>query len=359
MNIDESIKSALNISKKSSRRVLLSTEEDLPEEAILNTLARLGPLSLIELEKHIGNYGKWEANRNTIKRRIDGLANHIGLVKYEFIKEREPETRRPGKSGNVYCLTTKGFLASLATKYLSFERTDMFKKYITFLDNFFDSKIKHIGNDAGFDSTLDHETKKMLSEIITNYIKSQMMVFLIWHEANETSIRKRRKIKWYIDDFITRHNEYISQEFPMMLDKKQEEEYRHVLREYFEYSKILHSLMESPTDDIHTKKINIKLNMISPFVFKWHLYFDELQMKNPIGDNYNIRNTSLGVLSLPEYGIDIEYKGKSGRKRKIQPDIKLEAEQKIQQVLKRKVSITDIWRNPMRREEIGNDWLYV
>lgn len=349
----------LNIVKSSCRKVLLSKEEDVVEEAILNTLSREGTLSLTKLVKTIENYGGWEAKRNSIKRRIDGQENHPSLIDYEFIKERKPEKRKPGKYGKEYCLTTKGFLASLATKHLSFDRTYMFKKYVTFLDNYLDDKIKHIGNDADFDSTLDIETKNMLLDVITNYIKNQITVFLIWHEANEISIRKRRKVKEYIEDFISTHNEYIHQEFPMMLDKKQEEEYRHVLRKYFESSKILHSLIELPTDDTHSKKINIKLKMISSFVFKWYLYFDELQMKNPIGEDYNIRNTHAGVLSRPEYGIDIEYYGMFGHKRKIQPDLKLEAENKVQQILKKKISITDIWRNPMRKELIGTDWLYV
>lgn len=345
--------------KRSSRKTLLSEEEDTVEEAILNTLSREGTLSLTKLVKTIENYGDWEAKRNSIKRRIDGQENYPSLIDYEFIKERKPEKRRPGKYGKEYCLTTKGFLASLATKHISFDRTYLFKKYITFLDNYLDDKIKHVGENAGFDSTLDNETKNVLLDVITNYIKSQITVFLVWHEANETSIRRRRNMKEYIEDFIVTHSEYIHQEFPIMLDKKREEEYRQALRKYFEYSKILHSLMELPTNDMHSKKINIKINMISSFVFKWHLYFDELQMKNPIGKDYGIRNTHAGVLSRPEYGIDIEYEGTFGHKRKIQPDLKLETEKKIQQILKKKISITDIWRNQMQREKIGNDWLYV
>lgn len=83
--------SELNIVKRSSRKTLLPKEEDIVEEAILNTLSREGTLSLTKLVKTIENYGDWEAKRNSIKRRIDGQEKYLSLLDYEFIKERKPE----------------------------------------------------------------------------------------------------------------------------------------------------------------------------------------------------------------------------------------------------------------------------
>ncbi len=112
-----------------------------------------------------------------------------------------------------------------------------------------------------------------------------MIVFLIWNQAYETSIRKIRKFNWHIEDFCNLHNEFIHQEFPVMLNKKEEDRYRQILRKYFYYSKCLHSLMQLEGNDSETKKIKYNLNMNNAFVYKWYLYFDQLQMQNPIGPN--------------------------------------------------------------------------
>ena len=158
MNIEKLPKSALNIAKRAGEHILLTEPPDMPEKAILYALAKNGPLSLVDLVKIISTYGDWEANHYTIKRRINGLANHISLIDYEFIKERDPEVRKRGKYGKIYCLTTKGFLAAFSTD-LSFERMDIFKKYTAFLNEILNRKIKYIGSDAGFDSSLDDKTK--------------------------------------------------------------------------------------------------------------------------------------------------------------------------------------------------------
>ena len=50
-----------------------------------------------------------------------------------------------------------------------------------------------------------------------------MIIFLIWNEANDISIRKKRNSNWHIEDFFNTHNEFIYKEFPMELDKKREE----------------------------------------------------------------------------------------------------------------------------------------
>ena len=222
MNTEKLSFSALKIARRASERIL-SESDDNPEKAILYTLANNGPQSLAKIVKTLSTFGDWEVDRNTIKRRLDGQSNHISLVGYEFVKEKDPEIRKAGKSGKVYYLTTKGFLAAFSTG-LSFERMDIFKKYTKFLDEILKRKIKNIGIDAGFDSSLDDETQQKMLDIITRYIKYQILVFLIWHEANETSIRKKRNSSWYIEEFFKNHNEFIHQEFPMRLEEKLENE---------------------------------------------------------------------------------------------------------------------------------------
>jgi hypothetical protein len=343
-------KSALNIAKRASERILLTESPDIPEKAILYALAKNGPMSLVDLVETISTYGDWEANHYTIKRRIKGLANHISLNNYEFVKEREPEIRKQGKYGKIYCLTTKGFLSAFSTG-LSFERMDMFKKYTTFLNEILDRKIKYIGNDSGFDSSLDENTKQKILDIITRYIKYQIIVFLIWHEANETSIRKKRNSNWYIEDFFRTHDEFIYQEFPTSLEKKLREEYREILREYFTCSKIIHGLDEfTLSKDTSSKKIRDNFRMINPFVFEWYLYFDELQMRNSIGKQYDIKKIPSLVLSRPEFGIDIEYHGKPGQMKLIQPDIKKKTNDELKQMLRQEIQIDKIWKNHHKKQ---------
>jgi len=109
----------------------LTETPDNREKAILFALAKNGPQSLADLVKTLSTFGGWEVDRNTIKRRLDGLANHISLIDFEFVKEKDPEVRKPGKSGKIYYLTTKGFLAAFSTG-LTFERMDIFKKIYSF-----------------------------------------------------------------------------------------------------------------------------------------------------------------------------------------------------------------------------------
>jgi len=358
MNTDKLADSALNIAYRASERIFLTETPDNREKAVLYALAKNGPQSLASLVKTLSTFGGWEANHHTIKRRLDGLANHISLIGFEFVKEKDPEVRKAGKSGKIYYLTTKGFLATFSTG-LTFERMDIFKKYTAFLDEILNRKIKYVGGNVGFDSSLDDETKQKMLDIITRYIKYQILVFLIWHEANETSIRKKRNSNWYIEDFFKNHNEFIHQGFPMLLEEKLENEYKQILREYFTCSKILQGLDEfNLSEDNQNKKIRDNFEMIRPFVFEWYLYFDELQMQNPIGKPYDIKKIPSIVLSRPEFGIDIEHDGKSGHKRKIQPDIKNKASEELEQILRQEIPINTIWKKPHDKKYMINQFSF-
>lgn len=356
MNMDKLPTSALNIAYRASERIFLTEKPDNSEKAILYALSKNGPQSLATLVKTLSTFGGWEVDRNTIKRRLDGLTNHISMIDYEFVKEMEPEVRKPGKLGKIYCLTTKGFLAAFSTG-LTFERMNIFKKYISYLDEILNRKINYIGDDAGFDSALDDKTRQKILDVITRYIKYQILVFLIWHEAIETSIRKKRNSNWYIEDFFKNHNEFIHQEFPMLLEEKFEKEYKEILRENFTYSKILQGLDEfTLSEDNISKKIKDNFEMIRPFVFEWYLYFDELQMRNPIGKPYDIKKIPSIVLSRPEFGIDIEYYGTHGHKRKIQPDIKKKATEELEQILRQEIPINTIWKKPHNKKYMINQF---
>lgn len=340
-----------NALKRSSQKTLFTETQDWPEKAILYTLAKNGPMTLADIVKTTSSFGEWEANHYTIKRRFKGLKNHLSLIDYEFVKQKEPEKRKPGKKGKIYYLTTKGFLASLSSG-LSIDKIDIFKKYTIFLKDLLDRKIDYKGDYAGYDSTLNEDEKQKILQIFVSHIKLQIAVFLIWHEANEISIRKKRKSYWYIEDFFNSHNEFVYQEFPMMLEKKLELEYREILREYFVTSKIIHGLAE--LGGSKNKKIRDNVNKMLPFVFNWYRYFFQLQIKNPIGKPYDITKIQSYIQSRPEYGIDIEFEGKQGRMTKIQPDIKETTNKKLEDILGNKIQINKIWNKKHDKKQLSD-----
>jgi hypothetical protein len=342
------LKNTLN---RASQKTLLGENPDLPEKAILYALAKKGPMTLAELEKTTSSFGNWEANHYTIKRRFKGLKNHLSLIDYEYVKERKPDIRKPGKYGKVYCLTTKGFLASLAVG-IPIDKIDIFKKYTKFLSYLLDRKIKYIGTDAGYDSTLNNKEKQKILHLFTSHIKLQIAVFLIWHEANETSIRKKRDSGWHIENFFNSHDEFIYQEFPMLLEDKIKLEYREILRDYFATSKILQGIMESTSNK--NKKIRDNVNMLISFVYDWHKYFDELQMNNPIGEPYDVKKMPAMILSRPEYGIDIEFEGEAGKKTKIHPDIRNKASKELEDIIGEEIQINKIWNTRLDKKQLSD-----
>ena len=143
----------------------------------------------------------------------------------------------------------------------------------------------------------------------------------------------------------------------MLLEEKLENEYKEILREYFTCSKILQGLDEFTSfQDNLSKKIKYHFEMIRSFVFEWYLYFDKLQTINPIGKPYDIKRMPSIVLSRPEFGIDIEYYGKPGHKRMIQPDIKNKAIEELGQILKQEISINTIWKKPHDKKYMINQF---
>ena len=102
------LKNTLKITKRASNHTLSTIKPDKPENAILSTLARDGPMTQVELDKTIGNYGGWESDHHTIKRRLKGLRwALLGLLKKcnSPIWEYGLSTRKLG--GNMYGNITK------------------------------------------------------------------------------------------------------------------------------------------------------------------------------------------------------------------------------------------------------------
>ena len=293
------------MSQRMSIQVFDPTNE---EKAIFHALTNQGPKILTKLGEIIKNYGEWKTNRWTIKRRIYGPKDAPGLIAYEYIKEKEHESRIPGKDGKYFCLTIKGLLASLANTQL--EDTYLFKKYIEFIKNKLEQDHQSIPQ-------LDTDVKNYLIDTITQYIKNNLLLFLIWHDIHGLNLKKKTEMNWYFVDFFKNVDENISQKFPKNKDKNLELEYRIILQEHFVSLKILIDVKKS------IKKIKSKniesidvlesyFKMISPFVFEWYRYFDRLQLVSHVNKPYNIRAVPSFVINNPHMGIDIGHFDHSG-----------------------------------------------
>jgi len=315
------------------------------EKGIFFALAKTGPQILTDLGKITNNYGEWEIDRGTVKRKIKGTKTFPGLLKYEYIVEKEHESRIRGKNGVYYCLTTKGILASLATG-ISLEKTYLFKKYINFIENKLEQKAQNIQ----FEFHLDKNTKKDILNIATQHIKNSILLFLSWHYAYGINLKNKTEMNWYFVDFFKNHDEFVYEEFPHMIDTEQETKYKIILQEYFITFNILSGIKKSIKEKISKKgKLTVPLEFyfenISLFVFEWYRYFDRLQMFSPVNKPYNITSIQSFVINNPNPGIKIgqrDYSGESIQNRIktemmkiLKADIHLEQEDTIETTIHR------------------------
>jgi len=318
-------KYAHKIGQYTSEKMFNPTDE---EKAIFYALANNGPQILTDLGKIIENYGTWETNRWAIKRRMYGLGNTLGLIEYEYIKEKEHEVRISGKDGKYFCLTTKGLFVSLATG-IQLEKTYLFKKYIEFIKN----KLEH---NFQLKKQLDDKVKDHLIDIITQHIKNSILLFLIWHDAHGINLKNKTEMNWYFVDFFKNIDEYVFQKFPQIKDKNLESEYKIILQEYFVNLKILTGIKKyikktKPKSNEFVDTLEFYFKIIRPFVFEWYRFFDRLQIVSPVNKPYNIRAAPSFVINNPNLGIDIGNVDSAGIP--IEERIKIE----LSKILKKKI----------------------
>jgi len=329
-------KFAQNIAQRASLTLFKPHDEEL---GIFSALAPKGLQVLSSFTKVTSSYGEWEANRWAVKRRMEGTKNNMSLIKCEYISKRQHDTRIRGKDGEMYCLTTKGFMATLSAEKISIEKIYLFKKYKQFIADLLERKIQYHDNVMNVELTTSE--KNYLKKIFIQYIKYQIYIFLIWHEANEIGLREKTNTYWYFIDFFENLEEFLYQKFPKLVNNEKIDEYKEILREYFIISSILHGI-ESFTDEKSNvdkvgKKIRINFQMIKPFVFEWYRYFDRLQMFSPVNKPYNTKAIPSFVIHDPSPGIDIEYSKFSEEKAMINR-IETELSEILKKDIRRKIS---------------------
>ena len=357
MNILNSQRFTHNISQRASKKLFNLQNEEM---GIFYSLANNGPQILTSLAKDTEKFGTWEATRWTVKRRMKGTKNNLSLIKYEYVSKRKHDSRIRGKDGELYCLTIKGFLASLSIEKIFIENSYMFKKYKKFISDLLKRKIQLIGQNINRETELTVDERKYLKDIFMQYIKYQIYIFLIWHEVNEIGLRKKINTYWYFVDFFENFENFITQKFPKLIDEQRTKEYIEIIREYLVISKIIHGI-EYFTDTGNNvgkkarERIQINFDMTKPFVFEWYRYFDKLQTISPVDKPYNIKKIPSFIIYPPEYGVDIEYEGMPGHKKLIKPDLKEVAKNELSKILKEQdLPINEIW-NKTHKEKYQKD----
>ena len=86
--------------------------------------------------------------------------------------------------------------------------------------------------------------------------------------------------------------------------------------------------------------------MIGDFIFNWYHYFDKLQLSHNPNKPYSVKPISYVMPKEPSIGIDLEYSGESGHKRKIEPDLRDTIKDSLRQGIGMGELLTDeIWKN--------------
>lgn len=346
MNYHEIQKIAHKIGARACETIFNLSEE---EKAILVTLS-YGPLNLTDIVKRTTSYGRWEfPNRWAVKRRINGSNTIAGLIPYEYVQKRKSDKRIRGKDGDLYCLTTKGMLAVLSEVIL--EKSYLFKKYDEFIKNILNRRIQYIGVQPNISTDLDEQTQNWLHDVFKNYIKYQLYTFLIWHESNDINLQKKKDFDWHLTKFFTKEIDSINWKIPQvsgaMLD-----EYRAILRQNKIYSKMFHCLDEiykikkTSKNKEKIKPLKENLSMVGRYIYNWYHYFDKLQLAGDIKKPYSIKPIAYVMPKEPQIGIDLEYSGDFGHKRKIEPDLR----ESIKELLRKGIGMEnllteEVWKN--------------
>lgn len=303
-------------SHKISLETLSEAIFQLPEghKGIIYRIAKKGPGILTEITKETERYGKWETDRWSAKNRIYGSAKFFGLIPCEYLVQKVHDRPQRGKQGKIFCLTTKGMLAALSTG-LNLDEIYLYKKYVDFIYQRLNFKVKKIGENK-VPTEEDLLDKKRLHNIIENFIKTRIKLFLIWHYVNGVQLQRQIATQNYFTDFYRNVNEYFNAKFPTVNEKKLAEYSRNILRENFVYSKILHVLddLADPTNSEMFPNVPApmkqwlfdKIAMTSWYIWYWPYYIEKMQL---IGTNFK---EEYDVKPIPDFiyqpnkGIDID-----------------------------------------------------
>lgn len=133
-------------------------------------------VTIQEITKYLGRID-W----HTVKKKFDGTPQTMGLVPLGFVYRINEGKGRGGNEAYSYHLTFKGLLASLSTG-IKFEKTSIYKNYVTYLKNFV---------------SIEKVTK-----LIEQYVKQEIHNFLLIHYLSGITLRKVTNFNYYYRQFF-------------------------------------------------------------------------------------------------------------------------------------------------------------
>ena len=197
----------INLSQLTQKVFKLKQEEKI----ILKFLAEK-PLSAHQIYKKTTRYTLVSLQRTGVENWLKGTQSRPGLVGLNFVTVKYVGKTNAKNNHMVYYLTTKGMMACL-TNIKSLEEIYLFNRYCEFIS-------ERIG---------DH----ILFDIVKNFVKSQIQVFLAWHYTYRINLHELISIQSYFKSFF----ENIDPDFYIQFQKYDQESYQ-TTKEIFEYHNI-------------------------------------------------------------------------------------------------------------------------
>ena len=197
----------INLSQLTQKVFKLKQEEKI----ILKFLAEK-PLNAHQIYKKTMNYTRVNLQRTGVENWLKGTQSRPGLIGLNFVTVKYVGKTNAKNNNMIYYLTTKGMMACL-TNIKSLEEIYLFNKYCEFIS-------ERIG---------DH----ILFDIVKNFVKSQIQVFLAWHYTYRINLHELISIQSYFKSFF----ENIDPDFYMQFQKYDQESYQ-TTKEILEYHNI-------------------------------------------------------------------------------------------------------------------------
>jgi len=252
----------VNLSQLSQGTFKLKQEE----KNILKYLAEK-PLNAYQIYKKTMNYTKVNLQRTGVENWLKGTQSRPGLIGLDFVTAKIVVTSKNKKNQTMYYLTTKGMIACL-TKVKSLEDIYLFNRYCKFIS--------------------DRISDPILFNVIKNFVKSQIQVFLVWHYTYGINLHELTSIQSYFERFF----ENVDSDFYTQFEKYDKEIHqttKDILENHNISSNVLYflAMVANPENAKHLKYMGLnkalskqvyeKIKYNALYVQRWYRYLERFQ----------------------------------------------------------------------------------
>lgn len=185
---------------------------DIHYKSILYIIARNGPLLISNIVKISGDQiPKSKIDQHTAYRRINGTPEKFSLLEKEYLFATLAPKGKRGNPQKIYHLTLKGMLAAVSF-LIEIEDVYLFKRFVNFV-------CRPLRDDN-------------LKELIQNYIKYSILLFLSWHFIHGISLQKQIASELYFEHFFENLNLNITRMYSEKINPEDRRNYRQMLEDY-------------------------------------------------------------------------------------------------------------------------------